>query len=165
MPDKLVRNLMHIGVPTCPVQTPLVEAARTLLAKQLEALIVLDEHGHAVGMLSRREVALAYAQAGINEFGFETLTVAHVMHADIPKVPADIPATAAVQIMLDQDVREIYVMHHEGGVHYPAAVLRFEDVLRFVSARTEADLVGMGSGAARKSPIEIFKERHSKATE
>lgn len=164
MPDKLVRDLMHIGVPTCPVQTLLVEAARTLLAKQLEALIVLDEHGHAIGMLSRREVAVAYAQAGLNESGFETLVVADVMRADIPKVPADIPATAAVQLMLDQDVREIYVMHHEGGIRYPAAVLRFEDVLRFVSARTEADLVGMGSGAARKSPIDIFKERHSKST-
>ncbi|MBE7553988.1 MAG: CBS domain-containing protein [Anaerolineales bacterium] len=164
MPDKLVRDLMHIGVPTCPDQTSLVEAAQTLLAKQLEALIVLDEHGHAIGLLSRREVALAYAQSEINASGFGTLTVADVMRADIPHVPADIPATAAVQLMLDQNGREIYVMHHEGGTHYPAAVLRFEDVLRFVSARTEADLVGMGSGAARKSPLDIFKERHSKPT-
>ncbi|MCL4303862.1 MAG: CBS domain-containing protein [Anaerolineae bacterium] len=164
MPEKLVRELMHIGVPTCPAQTPLFEAAQTLLAKQLEALIVLDEHGHALGLLSRREVAAAYGQAGITVRNLETLTVADVMRADIPHVPADIPAPAAVQLMLDQNVREIYVMHHEGGIHYPAAVLRFEDVLRFVSARTEADLVGMGSGAARKSPLDIFKERHSKTT-
>jgi CBS domain-containing protein len=164
MPDKLVRDLMHIGVPSCSSQTPLIEAARTLLAKQLEALVILDEHGHAIGMLSRREVAITYAQAGINKSGFETLAVADVMRADIPQVPADIPATAAVQLMLDQNLREIYVMHHEGGIRYPAAVLRFEDVLRFVSARTEADLVGMGFGAARQSPIEIFKERHSKPT-
>lgn len=165
MPDKLVRDLMHIGVPTCPAQTPLVEAARTLLAKELEALIVLDEYGHAIGLLSRREVAVAYGQAGINVYGLEALAAADVMRPDIPHVPADIPAAAAVQLMLDQNVREIYVMHHEGGTHYPAAVLRFEDVLRFVSARTEADLVGMGSGAARKSPLDIFKERHSKTTE
>lgn len=162
MPDKLVRDLMHIGVPTCPIETPLVEAARALLAKQLEALVVLDERGHAMGLLSRREVAVAFVQAGISGNSFETLTVTDVMRANIPEVPADIPASAAVQIMLDKNVREIYVMHHEGGICYPAAVLRFEDVLRFVSAETEADLGGMGSGAARKSPIELFKERYSK---
>jgi CBS domain-containing protein len=162
MPDKLVRDLMHIGVPTCPIRTPLVEAARTLLAKELEALIVLDERGHGIGLLSRREIVEAYSQSGITASGLESLTVADVMRADIPNVPADIPASAAVQLMLDQNVREIYIMHHEGGIHYPAAVLRFEDVLRFVSAESEADLAGMGSGAARKSAIELFKERNSK---
>lgn len=162
MPDKLVRDLMHIGVPTCPVGTPLVEAVRTLLSKQLEALVVLDERGHGIGLLSRREVVLAFVQAGISGSSFETLTAADVMRAKIPEVPADIPASAAVQLMLDQNVREIYIMHHEGGIRYPASVLRFEDVLRFVAAESEADLAGMGSGAARKSAIELFKERNSK---
>lgn len=162
MPDKLVRDLMHIGVPSCPMGTLLVEAARTLLAKQLEALVILDERGHAIGLLSRREVAMAFVQTGITGSSFETLTVAEVMRADLPEVPADVPASVAVQLMLDQNVREIYIMHHEKGIRYPAAVLRIEDVLRFVSAETEADLAGMGSGAARKSPIDLFKERYSK---
>jgi hypothetical protein len=85
-----------------------------------------------------------------------------VMDPDIPEVPPDIPATAAAQIMLDEGIREIYLMHHGGGSSWPAAVLRFEDVLRYLAAESEADLADMGAGARRTSPIEAFMERYSK---
>lgn len=139
MTHKLVRDLMHIGVPTCRAETSLVEAARTLLGKQLEALIILNEHGHAIGMLSRREVLAAYGQAGTDVRGFEALTVADGMRADIPEVPPDIPATAATQLMLDLGVRELYLMHHDRGICWPAAVLRFEDILCHLATAAEID--------------------------
>ena len=52
------------------------------------------------------------------------------MRPDIPEIPSDIPAAAAAQIMLDQGVRGLYLMHHDGGISWPAAVIRVEDVLR-----------------------------------
>jgi CBS domain-containing protein len=160
---KLVRDLMHIGVTTCQADTFLVEAVRILFREGLESLIVLDGNSHAVGMLSRREAVAAFGQSGANVRDIETLTVGEVMRPDIPQVPPDIPATAAAQIMLDQGVREIYLMHHGGGISWPAAVLRFEDVLRYLAAESEADVADMGAGAPRKSPIEAFIERYSKA--
>jgi CBS domain-containing protein len=162
MTVKYVRDLMHIGVSTCRADTPVVETARTLLRENLEALIVLDGNGHAVGVLSRREVVAAYAQAGTRSRGGEAVTAGDVMRPDIPEVPADIPAIAAAQIMLDQGVREVYLMHHAGGISWPAATLRFEDVLRYLAAETEADLASMGAGAPRKSPVETFMERYSR---
>jgi CBS domain-containing protein len=161
--SKLVRDLMHIGVTTCQADTPLVEAVRILFREGLESLIVLDGNSHAVGMLSRREAVAAFGQSGANMRDIETLTVGEVMRPDIPQVPPDIPAAAAAQIMLDQGVREIYLMHHGGGISWPAAVLRFEDVLRYLAAESEADVADMGAGAPRKSPIEAFMERYSKA--
>ncbi len=162
MAVKFVRDLMHIGVSTCRTTTPVAEAARTLLHENLEALIVLDGNGHAVGMLGRREVVIAYAQAGTRSRGGETVTAADVMRPDIPEVPADIPAVVAAQIMLDQGVREVYLMHHAAGISWPAAVLRFEDVLRYLAAESESDLANMGAGAPRKSPVETFMERYSR---
>ena len=153
MAVKFVRDLMHIGVSTCPTNTSVAEAARTLLRENLEALIVLDGNGHAVGMLGRREAVVAYAQAGTRSRGGETLTAADVMRPDIPEVPADIPAIAAAQIMLDQGVREVYLMHHAGGISWPAAALRFEDVLRYLAAESEADLASMGAGALANRPL------------
>jgi CBS domain-containing protein len=160
---KLVRDLMHIGVTTCQADTLLVEAVRILFHEGLESLIVLDGNSHAVGMLSRREAVAAFGQSGANMRDIKTLTVGEMMRPDIPQVPPDIPATAAAQIMLDQGVREIYLMHHGGGISWPAAVLRFEDVLRYLAAESEADVADMGAGAPRKSPIEAFIERYSKA--
>ncbi|MEJ2556935.1 MAG: CBS domain-containing protein [Anaerolineae bacterium] len=161
--SKLVRDLMHIGVTTCQADTLLVESVRTLFREGLESLIVLDGNSHAVGMLSRREAIAAFGRSGANMRDIETLTVGEVMRPDIPQVPPDIPATAAAQIMLDQGVREIYLMHHASGISWPAAVLRFEDVLRYLAAESEADVADMGAGAPRKSPIEAFIERYSKA--
>jgi CBS-domain-containing membrane protein len=162
MAVKFVRDLMHIGVSTCRTNTSVAEAARTLLRENLEALIVLDDNGHAVGLLGRREVVAACAQAGTRSRSSETATAGDVMRLDIPEIPADIPAIVAAQIMLDQGVREIYLMHHAGGISWPAAVLRFEDVLRYLAAESEADLASMGAGAPRKSPVETFMERYSK---
>jgi CBS domain-containing protein len=159
---QLVRDLMHIGVATCQSGTLLVEAVRTLLREDLESLIVLDENGHAVGVLSRREAVAVYGRSGADLGDLQTLTVADVMRPDIPEVPPDIPATAAAQIMLDRGLREIYLMHHGGGAGWPAAVLRFEDVLRHVAAESEVEVADMGAGAPRASPIEVFMKRYSK---
>jgi CBS domain-containing protein len=153
---------MHIGVATCRTDTPLLEAVRTLLRDELEALVVLDDNSHAAGMLSRREAVAAYGRLGADIREKKSLTVSDAMEPDIPEVPPDIPATAAAQIMLDRGVREIYLLHHGGGKGWPAAVLRFEDVLRYLAADSEADLAEMGAGAARKSPIDTFMDRYSK---
>jgi CBS domain-containing protein len=161
-PIKLVRDLMHIGVTTCSADALVVEAARILLRNNLESLIVLDGNGHAVGVFGRREVVKAYAGSGATARDLDTLTVADEMCPDIPQIPPDIPATAAAQIMLDQGLREIYLMHHAGGIGWPAAVLRFEAVLRYLADESESDLLDLGVGAARKSPIEAFMERYSK---
>jgi len=158
---ELVRDLMHIGVTTCGADTPFVEAVRTLLQENLEGMIVLDDNGHSVGVFSRREAVAAYGQAGASVHGHAMLTVSDVMRPDVPELPPDIPVTAAAQMMLDYGVREIYMMHHESGIGWPAAVLRFDDILRYLAAESETETSDMGSGATRKAPIDVFKERYS----
>ena len=129
---KLVRDLMHIGVITCRTDMPLVEAVAILLRENLESLVVLNENGHAVGLLGRHEVIIAYGRSGATSQCCGSLTVADVMRPDVPEIPPDIPAAAAAQIMLDQGLRALYLLHHDGGISWPAAVFRFEDVLRHV---------------------------------
>ena len=129
-PAKLVRDLMHIGVITCRTDTSLVEAVTILLSENLDSLIVLDEGGHAVWLLGRDEAVAAYGRSSATTRTCDTLTAADVMRLDIPEIPSDIPAAAAAQMMLDQGVRGLYLMHHDGGISWPAAVLRVEDVLR-----------------------------------
>jgi CBS domain-containing protein len=162
MSVKLVRDLMHIGVATCQADTSLLEAVRSLLREERESFVVLDDNSHAIGVFSQREAVAAYGRSGVDLSQLEHLTVADAMRPDIPEIPPDIPTTAAAQIMLDRDVREVYLMHHGGGMSWPAAVLRFEDVLRHLTADSDADVADLGARAARKSPIELFMQRYSK---
>lgn len=129
----LVRDLMHIGVATCREDTPLPEAARTLLRDDLEAFVVLDEHGNAVGCLGRADLVAAYASVEWQSRSWESVTAGQVMRPDIPEVPPDIPATVAAQLMLDRGERQLYLMHHSCGSCWPAAIFRFEDLLRNVA--------------------------------
>ncbi len=135
MGTELVRDLMHIGVTSIPAGTLFVEAVRRLLRDNLESLIVLDDHSRAIGMLSRREVIEAYARSGIRGGDLKTLTVADTMRVGMPEVPPNIPAITAAQIMLDQGLRDIYVMHHKkaGTPDRPVGVLSLSNVLCKIS--------------------------------
>lgn len=152
---KLVRDLMTVGVPTCPLDTRLQDLIRTMLTRHWEAVVVLDENGHAAGMVSHEEIVRAF-----DSEQFDTLTAEDIMHPDLPTVPPDIPVTAAAQIMQDMRVRVVYMTHHAGGIEYPAAWLTYEHLLRSMSGE---DPKSLGIHAAREAPLEVFLRRREEA--
>lgn len=162
MPPKsepsLVRELMTVGVQTCSMTTPIVDIVRLMQVQHIEALVVLDEHGHAVGIVSQDELVRAYCRDNCRE-----LVAADFMRADIPQIPPDIPLTAAAQIMLDWGVRVLYMMHNAGGIGYPAAVLTYSHILRHLGASDGDDLSDLGIHADRQSPLESFIQKRDEA--
>ncbi len=154
----LVRDLMSVGVATCAPDTPIIEIARLLLEKKLEAVVVLNEEGHAVGIVSQKELVKAYTRDN-----HQQLTAEAIMHDGVPSVPPDIPLTAAAQIMQDQDIRVIYLMHHAGGIAYPAAVLSYQHLLRHLAARSDEELNDLGIKAARQAPLDEFLQKRDAA--
>ena len=154
----LVRDLMSVGVATCAPDTPIIEIARLLLEKKLEAVVVLNEEGHAVGIVSQKELVKAYTRDN-----HQQLTAEAIMHDGVPSVPPDIPLTAAAQIMQDQDIRVIYLMHHAGGIAYPAAVLSYQHLLRHLAARSDEELNDLGIKAARQAPLDEFLKKRDAA--
>lgn len=155
---RLVRDLMSVGVRTCALQTPLKELARLFLDEDLEAVVVLDENGHAAGVISRVELVIAYAQDQHHVWSAE-----QAMQVDVPSVPPDIPLSAAAQLMLDRRVQAVFMMHQAGGIEYPAAVLTFKHLLRHIAMRDASELSDLGIKANRKAPLETFFERRDEA--
>ncbi len=111
----LVRDLMSVGVATCPPDAPIAEIARFLLDKQVEGMVVLDSEGHAIGVVTQDELVQAYTRHDRSG-----LTAEDVMQDRVPEIPPDIPLAAAAQLMRDQGVRVLFLMHHVGGIAYPA---------------------------------------------
>ena len=57
---ELVRDLMKIGVATCAPDTVVADIARTMLSKDLDAIIVLNpEDGNAIGVVSQFDLLQA----------------------------------------------------------------------------------------------------------
>jgi CBS domain-containing protein len=155
---KLVRDLMTVGVKTCPLGAPITEITRLLLDLDLESVVVLDAEGHAVGIVSQEELVLAYARDDAR-----SLTAEDIMREGVPEVPPDIPITAAAQLMRDMRVRMVFLMHHADGIHYPAAALSYKHLLRHLAAQDSADLSDLGIKAERQSPIDTFIKRRDEA--
>jgi CBS domain-containing protein len=155
---KLVRDLMSVGVPTCALEDSVVELTRWFLEKDVEGVIVLDEHGHGAGAITRDELVKSYARDDYAE-----LTAQDAMRPDVPELPPDIPLAAAAQLMRDMGVRVIFLNHHAGGIKYPAAYLTYTHLLRHLAARDGEDLKDLGIKAEREAPLETFYRRRDEA--
>ena len=155
---RLVRDLMTVGVPTCPADTLITEVARLILQEEWESIVVLNDEGHAVGVVSQDELVGAYAADSARP-----LTAEEIMHEGVPEIPPDIPLTAAAQIMQDQKVRALFLMHHSDGISYPAAMLSYRHLLRHLAAQDQIELKDLGVRAERESPLETFIRRRDAA--
>jgi CBS domain-containing protein len=155
---KLVRDLMSVGVPTCALETPLPQIARLLLNSDIDCVVVLDTEGHAPGVVSQDDLVKAYIQEN-----WDSLVAEDIMQENVPQVPPDIPLTVAAQIMRDQHVRSVFMMHHAGGVSYSAAALSYKHLMRHMAAQNDDELKDLGTQASRKGPLEAFIERRDAA--
>jgi CBS domain-containing protein len=155
---KLVRDLMTVGVPTCKHDTPAKDIARYLLEHHVEAMCVLDEEGHGIGVVSEQELVSAYGKDNLDELKAE-----EIMSEGVPELGADIPLTVAAQMMKDKGIRIAYMMHNSAGIIYPAAFISYHHILRHMAAKDESELKDLGLAAERKSPIEIFIQRRDEA--
>jgi predicted transcriptional regulator len=156
---RLVRDLMTVGVATCSPETPVAEVALMILEIGLEEVVVLEE-GNALGVIGQDDLVRAYARGDGSE---KTATAREVMREGIPQVPPDIPLEAAAQIMLDQHIRALFLMHHAGGIEYPAAVITYRHLLRHLAANDGDELRDLGIKAERKLPLQTFLEKRDAA--
>lgn len=155
----LVRDLMTVGVPTCAPSTDMEEIAQLLVKNGWEAVIVLDpEERHALGVISQSDLVKVYTQG--NPSG---LHAEDIMQSSIPKIPPDIPLQAAAQIMQDNGVRALFLMHHAGGIEYPAAWITYQHFIRHLAARDAGELHDLGIYASRESPLQTFIQRRDQA--
>lgn len=150
----LVRDLMTVGVVTCSPLTPIKRIVQAVLEKDLEAVVVLDAEGHALGFVGQDELVRAYALGN-----YEELVAQDIMKDGIPQIPPDIPLAVAAQIMQDQNLRVFYLTHHAGGIEYPAALITYKHFLRLLDMKEIEEIEDLGIKAKRQAPLDAFFER------
>lgn len=150
----LVRDLMAVGVVTCQPDTLITDIARVLLERNLDGIVVINAEGHAIGVVDRDVLIQTYSHENRDE-----LTAENIMRPDVPQVPPEIPLTAATQIMCDMGIRQMFIMHHAGGISYPAAYLSYTHLLRHLAAQDGEDLSDLGIKASRQAPLDAFIKR------
>lgn len=127
MPDYLqkttVREVMHRGVITCSPDTALKEVARIMNATDVHALIVVNERGLALGVVSHMDMLRAFGQ------DLYALKAEDVMTREVLSVRPEAPLAEAVEMMLKHRVHRLLVCSEEGDEKVPLGVISTTDVI------------------------------------
>ena len=75
--NRLVREMMHYGVISCNLRTPVEEVAHRMVNYHVHAIVVTDNAGYAVGIVSQTDVVLARQGRTVDELA--ALTAGEVM--------------------------------------------------------------------------------------
>jgi acetoin utilization protein AcuB len=111
-----VRDLMTGSVVTVRPDTPVLEARQLMVRERIRHLLVTDEKGDLLGIITDRDIRLNLPSQATSLSVWELnhllsrLTVGSVMTAAVITVGPDRDATAAAQLMLDHKIGALPVV-------------------------------------------------------
>lgn len=128
MANARVRDWMHVGVITCRSDTPAGEVADTLQAHDISALVVVDEEGYAVGVISRTDLVNAtFVQPYLKHW--RGLAARHLMSSPVVSVSADTLVEDAMRLIHDRKIHRVVVTEPEENRERPIGILSVTDLV------------------------------------
>lgn len=127
--ERLVGEIMHHGVLTCRRETPIQDVARQMSEQDVSALVVVDDEGNMVGLVSRTDLVNArlYEQYWKHWRG---LTAGHIMVTDVVTVRPEDTVEEASRRMMERRIHRVVVVDDTEGGLKPIGVLSVTDVVR-----------------------------------
>lgn len=136
--EKSVETWMHRGVVHCSPETPVEEVAHTMDAEDISALVVTNEAGEAIGVISRTDLVNArFVQPYMKHW--RGMTAAHLMSRPVVSVPPDASIRQAARLMQEKNVHRVVVGVQEGDRLKPVGILSVTDLAKHASESTEPD--------------------------
>ena len=122
---------MHQGVITCRPDTPVGEVAETMEAKDISALVVVDEGGSVVGVISRTDLVNArFIQPYLKHW--RGMTAEHLMSKPVISVLPDTEINEAVRMLHDKRIHRLVVVEKVDGDVRPVGILSVTDLAKHV---------------------------------
>lgn len=132
MSELRVRDWMHRGVITCHPETPVAEVAATMDTQDISALVVVNEHGAAVGVISRTDLVNArFVQPYMKHW--RGLNAEHLMTKPVISVAPDTTIDEAVQLLNEKRIHRLVVVERASDHLRPIAILSVTDLAKHVS--------------------------------
>jgi len=164
-PTVTVAQIMSHGVHTLPAHATVDQAAATMLRYGFEGFPVVDEKGHVLGVLSRREIDRA------SRLQLGDRPVSQFMTAGQIQVNPDDSVQHLQQLMIDSGVGQVPVVRDEEVIGVvtrtdviklwtaPAQVLRRDEIVQKMEAALPApllDLLHRASGLAQEMGFPLY---------
>ena len=128
---KLVTQVMHHGIFDCRADTPVAEVARRMVEHDVSALVVTDEQGYLLGLISRTDLVTLRAF----EDYWPEMTAEHAMVRQVITVSPQATMRQASRLMVENKVHRLIVVETEGDRLRPVGVLSQTDIVRDMAAQ------------------------------
>ena len=130
--EKRVRDWMHEGVITCRGDTPVEEVAKTMETKDISALVVVDDQGDAVGVISRTDLVNArFIQPYLKHW--RGMTAEHLMSKPVISVSPDTGINEAARRLHEKRIHRLVVIEQTVGRIRPVGILSVTDLAKHAS--------------------------------
>lgn len=126
--DRSVRELMHEGVLTCGTQETVDRIASMLLDNKIHAVVVVDDGGGAVGVVSQTDLVLA--RQGRAPDVFRAMKAREIMSPNLVSCGPDTPVSEAVTTMTRLRIHRLVVIEERDGKRTPIGVVSMTDIVR-----------------------------------
>src|SRR5687767_7528594 len=106
-----ILELCDPAVATVNANASAAEAIRRMLDHHVGAVAVLDDHDRLAGIFTERDVMQKLALSGRNP---EAVPVRELMTSTVEIANADMPASEALNVMVERHVRHLPIVDVEG---------------------------------------------------
>lgn len=129
MDELSVKDWMHRGVITCRPDTPVDEVAETMDTKDISALVVIDEAGDAVGVISRTDLVNArFVQPYLKHW--RGMNAEHLMSKPVISVTSDVAIKEAVKLLRARRIHRLVVVEEQARHKRPVGILSVTDLAK-----------------------------------
>jgi CBS domain-containing protein len=131
MAEELVRDYMHRGVVACGLDTPIQEVADAMRTHDISALVVVNDTGDAVGVISRTDLVNArFVEPYLKHW--RGMTARHLMSTPVVSVSEMMPLAEAARLLRDRKIHRLVVTELTEGRERPIGILSVTDLARAV---------------------------------
>ena len=125
-PVKTVRDVMHKGVESCDLNTPLRDALRQMSVKGMRSLVVNDAHCSLCGIISQTDLVNVSLK---NPDTWAAMRAEEIMTRNVVTVLPDTPLNDAAKLLIEYHVHRIVVVDKDDPCN-AVGVLSMTDIMR-----------------------------------
>jgi CBS domain-containing protein len=121
---RTVLQAKRYGIHSCGANTSLLSAVRTMVEEEISSLVVEDDEGYLLGLITRVDVLRAH----LDQDRWASQLVKDHMQSDIPVVTPQTLLIDAARVVVSTGTRQVVVVLEEGGKRRPVAMLTDGDL-------------------------------------
>jgi CBS domain-containing protein len=127
----LVRDLMHRGVITCDIQTPVKQIARMMETNDVRSIVVTADRGEVWGIVSIISILKAWGK------DLDKLTAEDILQPYTITVSGESSIEDAVKLMQKKRIEHLVIVH-PGLVRRAVGILTVFDIIEQMAGMTAA---------------------------